>query len=255
MRQDMKLLLKRTLQDDMAQGSDAAMARILRQAEQEMQRQKPKRRKGLLPMMKVQLRYAGWKIWLVQFLSVLLSMAAVRRMNAASGFTPGRMALFLCMVSAMLAMMTMPFLYRSARYMMLETESAAWISGRRLLLARVLMFLVGDAVFLLAVILFAATRTKLGWQVCAGNLLLPFLMIMAGLMALIRSSELSHIGKQYAMLGTGVTVCILLAYKVFPRLFEAGRAPLQLMLAAVLFVYACRQAWSVMRYSEGAIYR
>ena len=157
---------------------------VLAQAVYRSQQQADLSFRGLLLS---QVRFLGWKIWLGQaglllVLGVLLGSFGSH--HAVYILTRHGPYLLSCCATLILTM-TLPLVHRSRRWQMDEVEAATAYSTQGLLGARILLLFVGDALLLLAVGLLAAANTVLAPEKIALYLLMPFLGLAVGYMAML----------------------------------------------------------------------
>ncbi len=125
----------------------------------------------------LQIRFIGLRMWAVQ--TVLFTvLGSVLWILMGRGFWQEEryMARFLCRLSLAAAVSSLPFIYRSFRYRMHETEASSRYSFAGVLLAKMLMTAMGDAVLLGVVFLGAVLGTGLSVGSTFLYLLLPFLL-------------------------------------------------------------------------------
>jgi hypothetical protein len=167
--------------------NDAALQQTLLLARRELQMRKKRSRIGFPRFVWLQIRYFGWKIWLMQAVLLLGVQKFLQKFYGNESLcTPKRIAMLLCGFSILLAMSAIPFLYRSFRYRMAEIEVATRFSMVRLILARLLMIGIGDAMTIGSVIWLTAANTSYSIWHIGLYAVVPFLLVCTGELALMR---------------------------------------------------------------------
>ena len=165
---------------------------------------------GFLAFCLRQVGFCGWQTWLLQG-ALLLCMGIFMR---AMGLMDIRLftdsAAFALRALAILSALTaLPTLYRSSRYRMLETEIATRAGYARLLLSRLALVAIGDALLLLGALAFAALTTDMGVVRALYCVLPPYLIMLAALLTLLMRIPLSAL--PYALLALGALMLIAAA--------------------------------------------
>jgi len=153
------------------------------------------------------------KTWLYQSLAFCILAILLWNLLNFHSLSLGGIVKLLSRLSVFAAFFVLPFLYRSVRYRMLEVESAAWISGRRLILIRTGVVLFGNFIALAGICTMIVLRTQIGLWLAAGSTAFPFLLIVYGLLFLLRKSDIHHFMKPYLIL------CFVSAV-LLPHLFQ-----------------------------------
>ncbi len=127
-----------------------------------------------------QVRYIGWKLWAIQGLMLLLfDRMLIQLYGERFWDSPTSVARLLFCVSTLVAMMTLPMLYRSRKYRMQEIESASYFSCTKLLMAKLAVIGSGDVLLLAGMFRMTMVRTSTQAGNLAFYLLLPFLVMSA----------------------------------------------------------------------------
>lgn len=113
-------------------------------------------------LFKIQIRFLGWRVWLVQNLFLITIYILFESMSDHFGVENNRYtSIFLCCISVSLLLSAVPFIYRSVRYKTQEIEMAAYFSRAKFLLVALLMLGIGNAVVLGVVFGLAVVKTSL----------------------------------------------------------------------------------------------
>lgn len=122
-----------------------------------------------------QIRFIGWKIWILQGISLLTMSLLIPRFYEDS-ITLQRMIKRLVCLSILIFMAALPLLYRSVRYRMQEIEAASRFSGVKLLLARLIVIGIGDICLLTGIFISTMIKTLLPADSVFFCLCFPFLL-------------------------------------------------------------------------------
>lgn len=195
-----------------------------------------------------QIRFSGWKIWLLQaVLMGLLRLVLAFTYGSLDAVNQDKIPLLLCCVSVIIVMSAAPFLWRSLRYRMFETEIASRMSVGRLIGAWLLLAGLGDGLMLSGVFFYTVRSTSISHSGAALYLLAPFLLAMAGL-----SYLLGHVRpERFLADSTGMGAVLLLVFTllseycpaVFRQTFSLGWGGICLCLLA----FGVRQCWFIQR--------
>lgn len=165
--------------------NDIHMQQTCKAAKQEWTK-KHKNRISFWGFYKLQIRFLGWRVWLVQNLFLITIYILFESMSKHFLVENNRYAsIFLCCISVSLLLSAIPFIYRSAKYKTQEIEMASYFSRAKLILANILMIGIGN-VFVLGVVFgLAIVKTSLS----AGGILLylgvPYLIASCGFIYLL----------------------------------------------------------------------
>ena len=129
-----------------------------------------------------QVRFIGAPVWLLQGFLLLCAywLFGFANIDTVSSLAPRHLPVLLGCFAVFIAMTSIPFIGRSAQHKMLETEMATRISIPKLLLARISIIGVGNALLLTVSFLLASTKAELGTGSIALYLLLPYLLACCG---------------------------------------------------------------------------
>lgn len=166
--------------------TDAGRMAMTAEALQKAYRGKPRERIGFGDLLLRQIRFYGWKIWLLQCLLLgFLRMAVSFAYGSLREVNQEKIPLLLCCISVLIVMTAAPFLWRSLRYRMFETEIATRMSMGRLTMCWLLLAGLGDAAVLSGVFWFTVQSTSISSGGAALYLLVPFLLAAAGFCCLL----------------------------------------------------------------------
>lgn len=157
--------------------SKAHLKETLSSAEQEMCRKSKRERIKFKTFLSLQIRFIGWKIWLVQglMLTAVCSMLSISFGNILF-HNQEHIALLLSGIAILILMMAIPFIHRALRYKMHEIEVATYFSSIKLLTAKLLIITVGDIFMLGGIFLLTILKTELNTGSVLLYLVFPFLL-------------------------------------------------------------------------------
>ncbi len=185
-----------------------------------------------------QVRFVGATVWLLQSFLLLCAfwLFGLADIGAVSNFAPRHMPVLLGCFAISIAMTGIPFMGRSARYRMLETEMATRISIPRLLLTRIFIIGIGNVLLLTVSFLLANAKAELGTGSIALYLLLPYLIACCGCLFI---QSYAHNGQQGFVCTAfcfSLTVLLFGLYKTAPVVYEQASAPVWGALCSVCAV-------------------
>lgn len=227
-----KALKERTGEPDA--GRMAMTAEKLREA---YESRRPEERIGFGDFLLRQVRFGGWKIWLLQgALLGLLRLALAFTYGSLDTVSQEKIPLLLCCVSVLIVMTVLPFLWRSLRYRMFETEIATRMSMGKLTGAWLLLAGLGDGLMLSGVFWYTVRSTSISRSGAFLYLLAPFLLT-----AVCLSYLLGHVRpERFCMDCAGMCAVLLLLFllaeeycpAVFRQTFSLGWGGICLCLLA-----------------------
>lgn len=234
---------------------DEKIEKVVALAKAEWHMREKRERIGFVALMLRQLRFIGWKMWAVQTAVVLLIAPVIARFFWVKDYFTARYALFLLgIVAVMISMMMIPFLYRSARYRMMETESATYFAGRRLLLCRLLPLMAGDIAVIIGVAVAMKTHTELDIKNLLVCQFVPFFLCCDGILYLLRKTALSKLWTRYGVFGLALLCGICLLYRIeIPYNGNAFLIGLS-VLGVGLLAFGFYQGYLLVREPEDSIY-
>lgn len=215
---------------------------------------KRKRRIGFLELFFSQIRFIGVRIWSVELLIVLFSILVFRSFyQDFQYFTPRRIAFCLSCMTIIATMFALPFLYRSKRYLMMEIESAAYFSIRKILFFRFLLFFGGEAVLVTG----AWAAAYVG-QFVQGNMFVyvfvPLFLACDGVLFFLQNTPPDRFCRRYACYGGMLLFLLFIGYHRFPRMYEIASPYPALWVIALLLCYFVFECCRLARQSEEALY-
>lgn len=170
-------------------------------------------RTGFGEFLLLQLKFAGWKIWLLQAALFTAVGGLLSRIYGDSyGISRDKIPFLLCCSAVLIAMTVLPFLQRSLRCRMYEVEAAAKMSSGKLMASWIVFAGIGDGIGLSILIFLTVRITPLGYGSAVLYLVVPFLLAAAVLFYLLEHLEWRHV------LPGSVSACAVLL--LFIRYFQ-----------------------------------
>lgn len=187
--------------------------------------------------LRAQVRFIGWKIWLVQALCLLFANNTLHFICGAYYFVnPRLMMQCLCCLSVLVMLTALPFISNASLYRMHETEAATHFSSLRLLAAKLLLVGLGDLAILAGIWGYSLYFLPLTLRLLPCCLFLPFLLAASGVLTM-----LERLTPQRFCLGS-IAWCILLcALFIFSshRLPSFGELFLPGLLLSLTLLFYC----------------
>lgn len=213
-RKDLEQQLKKTLHQPPVTADEQHLAKTCLLAETELRRMQARERITFMPFLSMQIRYIGWKIWLMQGIFLLFISRMLNRFYGISYLeNPLYMAKLLFCLSVLVFMSALPFIYRSVRCRMQEVEAAARFSSAKLLMAKLIIIGIGD-LFLLSGI-FCVTIWKTSLRADSVILYLCFPFLLAGSCCLFLLGHFTS--RQFFTGSLGVCSLLILAAAAVTR--------------------------------------
>ncbi|MEA4925697.1 MAG: hypothetical protein VB084_10335 [Syntrophomonadaceae bacterium] len=239
MNKKLRLKLQTALKDQPAlRISEEHFAQTMREARVAYQGRRQRERIQYPAFLLRQVRFVGATVWLLQGFMLLCAfwLFGLTDTGAVSNLEPRHLPVLLGCFAVFIAMTGIPFIGRSVRYRMLETEMAARISIPKLLLARIFIIGIGNVLLLTVSFLLASTKAELGTGSIALYLLLPYLIACCGclfIQAYAHSGQQGFISTAFCF---SLTALLFVLYKTAPVVYEQASAPVWGVLCAICSV-------------------
>lgn len=196
----------------------------------------------------LQIRFIGLRMWAVQ-MALFAALGSVLWVLMGRGFWQEEryVARFLCGLSQAVSVSALPFICRTFRYRMHEIEASSRYSFAGVLLAKMLMTAMGDAVLLGAVFLGTVLRTGL----LAGNvllyLLLPFLLTKWLSLSLMGRIPAAAFPASCMAIGAALLVALGIAGRLWDGFYMQTFTPGWLAVCALIMLLCVRQEMKLVR--------
>lgn len=130
---------------------------------------------GLWQFVKQQIRFVGWKIWILQLVMLIfLSVQFLSITKLSFGISLNMISHFVFACALLTSAVILPVIYRSRRYQMHEVEACTYFSSSRILLSNVLIIWLGDLAVISCIALLVASKTATGFSMVVLDTFLPF---------------------------------------------------------------------------------
>lgn len=250
---NIKALLKKSLQTDNITINKTHLQYTLSLLRQEQVSRKHHERIKISAFLALQIKFIGWKIWLLQglVLAVIFYFLTVI-FGDAFDYNKRLAAVLTCSISILVLMMAVPFIQRSLRYKMHESEMATYFSSVKLLMAKLLMIGIGDIFILNGILLLIVFKNYLSMGSALLYVIFPFLLTTWGFMYL-----LGHIPAQWfshccILLCLALYTCIVLLNKFVPIFFQQTFSVEWTIVCLVLLLLCLFQFRYIIYYSSYA---
>ena len=242
MSKDFRRKLKKELQTDIAP-VDAHLGRTIRLAHAAYTGRRKLRYISTFEMITSQFRFIARPVWILQGIA-LLCLCAFMGVAMISEQFVNKFPAFASVSAVFVSMTVLPIYGRSRRHRMREIESTTRISHPRLILAKLCVVGIGDAVCLAAITLLTFEKMTAPAQTVLTFILLPFLITCtASLFIMNRVKEEYGISVSTGLcIGIGV-VCWTMATKPQPLLTQISIGLSAAVCAFLIFALAfeCRR--------------
>lgn len=222
--------------------SEAHLKKTLLSARQELCRKSKRERIKFKTFLLQQIRFIGWKIWLVQglMLAAVCSMLSISFGNILF-HNQEHIAMLLSGIAILILMMAIPFIHRALRYKMHEIEVATYFSSIKLLTAKLLIITVGDIFMLGGIFLLTILKTQLNTGSVLLYLVFPFLLASYGCLYLM-----GHISaERFLPCCTGMCVLLfsgmILLKRFCPQFFHQTLSAGWIAICIVLLLFCISQ--------------
>ncbi len=241
---DFNKKMKDALSGRAVEVSKARMEEMLLLTKIQFRKRSIKKRMGFGELLLFQIRFTGMRIWGVEIvMAFFLGLILQGFFMEPCFFTPRKAAFLLSCVTIAASILLLPFLYRSFRFQMMEVESAAYFSIRRILICRFFLFFGGEVVI-------AATVCIIGYmgQLVNGSMLvyvlIPLLFTGDGVLFLLKKASLEKIVPHYLVYAGALLAFLFVSYYAAPWIFDGRLLAVSLCAGAALlgyFIYQCNR--------------
>lgn len=208
----------------------------------EIAKKAERRRLSFGQFLLTQIRFVGWKIWMIQILTLgLIYLCMTEYFGKYYAEHSDNLPQLLMVLAVVVLMTALPFLYRSIRYRMQEVEAVTYVSSVRLMMARLIIIAIGDGVLLGSIYLLGAVNSVLPQIIIFLCLSIPFLTACNGCLFMA-----GHLKSKYFLQGS-IGLCIamigLFLHKGlwFKNLFQSGTYGL--LISGLLIMLCIYQVW------------
>lgn len=251
--ESIKALLKKSLQPDNITISKMHLQYTLSLLRQEQISKSNHERIKLSAFLTLQIKFIGWKIWLLQglVLAVIFYFLTVI-FGDAFDYNKRFVAVLTCSISIMVLMMAIPFIQRSLRYKMHESEIATYFSSIKLLMAKLLIIGIGDIFILNGMLFLIVFKNYLNIGSALLYIIFPFLLTCWGFMYLLGHIPAQRFSPCCVGLCAILYICIALLNKFAPIVFQQTFSAAWAAICLILLLLCLSQFRYIMHYSSYA---
>lgn len=239
---NIKVLLKNSFQTDNITINNNHLQHTLSLLRQEQVSKTHHERIKLNTFLALQIKFIGWKIWLLQglVLAVLCYFLTVI-FGDAFDYNKRFVAVLTCSISIMVLMMAVPFIQRSLRYKMHETEMTSYFSSVKLLMAKLLIIGIGDIFILNGILFLIVFKNYLNMGSALLYIIFPFLLTSWGFMYLLGHIPAHRFSPCCVGLCAILYICIALLNKFVPIVFQQTFSAAWAVVCLVLLLLCLSQ--------------
>lgn len=239
---NIKVLLKKSLQSDNLTINKTHLQYTLSLLRQEQVSKDRHERIKLSAFLTLQIKFIGWKIWLMQGLVLAMIFYFLTVIfGDAFDYNKRFAAVLTCSISIMVLMMAIPFIQRSLRYKMHETEMAAYFSSIKLLMAKLLIIGIGDIFILNGLLFLIVFKNYLNIGSALLYIIFPFLLTSWGFMYLLGHIPAQRFSPCCVCLCAILYICIALLNKFVPIVFQQTFSAAWAAVCLVLLILCLSQ--------------
>lgn len=192
--------------------------------------------------LKLQIRFLGWRVWLIQNLFLMTIYTLFESMSKHFLVQNNRYAaFFLSCISVLLLLTAIPFIYRSTKYKLQEIEMASFFSRTKLILANLLIIVIGNLFVLGIVFWLAIEKTSLE----AGSILLyvgmPYLTASCGFIYLLGHTSSECFPRKTARFVAILGLAFIIMNRFYDNLFQQSLSSRWLIVCIGLILYIIYQ--------------
>ena len=250
---NIKVLLKKSLQTENITISKIHLQHTLSLLRQEQISKTSHERIKLSAFLALQIKFIGWKIWLLQGLALAVIFYFLTVIfGDAFDYNKRFVAVLTCSISIMVLMMAIPFIQRSLRYKMHEAEMAAYFSSVKLLIAKLLIIGIGDIFILNGMLFLIVFKNYLNVGSALLYIIFPFLLTSWGFMYLLGHIPAQRFSPCCVGLCALLYICIALLNKFAPIVFQQTFSAAWAAVCLVLLLLCLSQFRYIIHYSSYA---
>ena len=232
----------------------AQMEQMLFLAKMQFRKNSKKKKIRFAELLLHQIRFIGIRIWAIEVITVFFLVLILRSLFMDPYlFTPRKFAFALSCGVVTASMLLLPFLYRSAHFQMMEIESAAYFSIKRILITRFFLYFGGEIVIAAAVCTIAYVRQFTDKGMLA-YVLLPLLLTGDGILFFLRNTSPEKMCRGYICYAGVLLTLLFVSYYAVPWIFDGKLWSMWIGSGAILLGYFIRQCNRLMKCSEEALY-
>lgn len=232
----------------------AQMEQMLFLAKMQFRKNSKKKRVGFGELLLHQIRFIGIRIWAIEVITIFFLVLIMRSFFMDPYFfTPRKIAFALSCGVVTASVLLLPFLYRSAYFQMMEIESAAYFSIKRILITRFFLFFGGEIVIAATVCTIAYVQQFMDKGMLA-YVLLPLLLTGDGILFFLRNTSPEKLCQNYICYAGVLFTLLFVGYYAVPWIFDGRLWSMWIWVGVILLGYFICQCNRLMKCSEEALY-
>lgn len=232
----------------------AQMEQMFFLAKMQFRKNRKKKRIGFGELLLHQICFIGIRIWVIEVITIFFLVLILRSLFMDPYFfTPRKIAFALSCGVVTASILLLPFLYRSARFQMMEIESAAYFSIKRILIARFFLFFGGEIVIAAAVCTIAYVQQFIDKDMLV-YVLLPLFLTGDGILFFLRNTSPEKLCRNYICYAGVLLTLLFVGYYAVPWIFDGKLWSMWIGSGAILLGYFVRQCNRLIKCSEEALY-
>ncbi len=213
-----------------------------------------KKRIGFGELLLSQLRYIGWRMWMVELILAFVPTFLIIQYVEWHVITPVKAVCFLSCLVVGISMFWVVFIYRSGYYHMMEIEAAAFFSLKRLLLSRIIILFAGELAVIAGISALTSAHTALGFGSGMVYMLFAFGACSNGMLVLIRRAGMDRLCRYFLAYGVLLLAVLLLLAKFLPQFFDGTRQTWVAFGSFVLLGYCIYQGVLLLKQHGETVY-
>lgn len=228
----------------------AQMEQMLLLAKKQFRKSSRKKRMGFGELLLWQIRFIGIRIWGIEIVTAFFIVLVLRSLFMDPYFfTPRKLAFFLSCATVTASILLIPFLYRSVHFLMMEIESAAYYSIKRILVSRFFLFFGGEIVIAAAVCTIAYVRQFVDGTMLI-YVLLPLLLTGDGILFFLQKASPEKLCLHYICYTGALLFLSFVGFYAAPGMFDGKLLYLPLGAGAALLSYFICQCTRLVKCAE-----
>lgn len=245
--------MKKALSEKEPADLKGQMERMVKLADVQLGQSKRKRI-GFWELLMRQVNAVGWRIWGMEAAAAFFgSFVLGCLLKDPYFFTPRKIAFYLSCGTVTASMLLLPVLYRSIRFRMIEVESAAYFSYKRLLVSRFLLFFAGEVAGMGVMGVIAYGR-----QLMSGSMLIyvlvPMLLTGEGILIFLKRSSPDKLCVHYACYDGALLLLLCVVYRAVPQIYDGKYGSILMAAGMILLGCSIRQCMGLVKQPEEALY-
>ena len=217
--------------------SEQAVDRMVLLARMQWNTQVPRKRTGFMELLLLQLRVAGWKMWVFEMMIAAAPIFLIIQYAKLHVITPVKVAFSLSCLTVGISMFWIVFIYRSSYYRMIEIEAASYFSLKGLILSRILILFVGELAVIVGISVVTAAYLAFGFGSGAAYMLFFLGLCGNGMLYLLRTAKAGRACRYFLIYGLLLIVLLTVLLRFQPQFFNGELQTWLVPGSMILFGY------------------